>query len=122
MLVDAGRLDRVVVKDWKRTPANIPIQPTIPEEGPHHAPPFAEPYHATMPHRPEHSLPGAAFLHYNVFDPALHYPPPHPPHPLVGPYPGPLMHGHPPPGVDPQQLMMAPVPYHTDNANEHVHH
>lgn len=121
MLVDAGRLDRVVVKDWKKNPANVPLHPTIPEEG-HHAPPFPEPYHATMPHRPEHNLPGVGFLHYNMFDPALHYPPPHPPHPPGGPYPGTLMHGHPPPGVDPQQLMMPHVQYHTDNTNEHVQH
>lgn len=101
MLVDAGRLEMHVIKDWKQIPINAPAHPvkTI------HPPPMVEPFRA-IPHPPEHA---AGVPMYNMYDP-LHYSRPLPPHPHVGVFP-PIFHGH-------HQMVPPAFAPHCDKANE----
>jgi hypothetical protein len=119
MLVDAGRLGRNVVEDWKNPHGNAPTHPvdTMPEAivgGTHHAPPFVDPFH-TIPHPVDPIAVAAAEAPMPILYDHLHYPYLHPPpHPA---FPLPLYHGHhPPPGIDPHQIMIPPAFAHYPNA------
>jgi hypothetical protein len=92
MLVEAGRLEQDVVRDWKQSPAN------------------------NVPERPLHAMPGAIVgggqhVPY-VYDHNVHYP--HPPH-HIGAYPMPIFHGH-------LQRAMPPIPRQDCETIENMHH
>jgi hypothetical protein len=91
MLVDHGRLDADVVKDWKKAHVNCVHNNPDPPAIPHHPPDQAAP------------------LFYNPYDP-MHFP--HPP--IVPTYPTVIFPMQPVGITDPQQLA-APVIYPDPN-------
>jgi hypothetical protein len=115
MLVDAGRLGRTVVENWKQPHANAPAHPVnaMPEAtvGDVHQ------YHA-IPHHVDPMALAAAEVPMHVNP--LHYPFLHPPHPA---FPMPLYPRHlPPPGIDPHQIMAPPAFAYHPAADENAHH
>ena len=114
MLVDAGRLERNVVSNWKESHGRITEHSanTIPKStiggGIHHAPPLAELYHA-IPYPPAVAA-GVPFHHMHDSLYCTHPPPPPGAYPVPMP---PMPHGH-----LPAELMMPPPGYHANHADK----